>query len=105
MDYIKIQGGQIHITQDNMTVYQVMEGHVLVYLFPYTNGIPGRRQLIAEMTPGEKIPAFTKDDEVLGVWRIGLVALDKGVIKVCDEKQNEEIKKCTTIVITISFNK
>lgn len=103
MDYIKIQGGQIHITQDNMTVYQVMEGHVLVYLFPYTNGIPGRRQLIAEMTPGEKIPAFTKDDEVLGVWRIGLVALDKAVIKVCDEKQNEEIKNTFALKVQIKL--
>jgi ATP-binding cassette subfamily C protein len=93
MDNIKIQGGQMHITQDNTTVYEVLEGHVLVYLFPYADGKPGRRQLIAEMTEHELIPGFAKDDELLGTWRLGLVALDEAVIQICQNKQDDTIKE------------
>ena len=92
MNNLKIQGGQMHITHDNDTVYQVLEGHILVYLFPYKNGKAGRRQFLVEMTEGEKIPGFASDSELFGVWRLGLVALDKAVLQVCENSNNEEIQ-------------
>lgn len=93
MDHIKLQGGQMHITQDNTTVYQVLEGHVLVYLFPYVNGMAGRRQLLAEMTEGEQIPGFAKEDELFGSWRLGLVALDQAVLQICGNQQDDAVKE------------
>lgn len=90
---IRIQGGEMHITQDNVTVYQVLKGHILVYLFPFADGMPGRRQFLAEMSEGEKIPAFATDDAVLGSWRLGLVALDAAEIRICEEPQDDGEKE------------
>ena len=49
MNNLRIQGGQMHVTHDNDKIYQVLEGHVLVYLFPYKDKKAGRRQFLAEM--------------------------------------------------------
>lgn len=92
MNNLKIQGGQMHITHDNDVVYQVLEGHVLVYLFPYKNGKAGRRQFLVEMTEGEFIPGFASDSELFGIWRLGLVALDKAVLQVCENNNIQEVK-------------
>ncbi len=93
MECIELRGGQIHVTHDNTTVYKVLEGHVLIYLFPYVNGMPGRRQFLAEMAEGENIPGFASDDGQLGSWRIGLVALDSARIQISENVQNESVRE------------
>ncbi len=93
MECIELQGGQVHITHDNTTVYQVREGHVLVYLFPYVDERPGRRLLLAEMAEGEEIPGFAKDDVLLGAWRIGLVALDSARIQISEAVQDDDARE------------
>jgi len=92
MNNLKIQGGQMHITHDNDAIYQVLEGHVLVYLFPYKNGKAGRRQFLVEMKEGEYIPGFASDSELFGIWRLGFVALDRAVLRVCENSDNEKIQ-------------
>lgn len=92
MEDIKIQGGQTHVTQDNATAYQVVKGHVLVYLLPIIEGKAGRRQFLLEAAEGEKIPAFASDSELLGSWRLGLVALDKAVLKVIPRGADDELR-------------
>ena len=75
MEEIRLKGGQLHITE-NRIIYQVKEGHVLVYLLPYSGEKPGRRQFLLELSEGEKVPGFAHESELFGSWRIGLVALD-----------------------------
>lgn len=82
MDELRLQGGQIFITQDNTTAYGILEGHVLVYLFPYTQEKAGRRLLLAELMPGEQIPGFVGEGDLTGSWRIGLAALDQAVLEI-----------------------
>ena len=92
MENIKLKGGQIYVTQDNTTVYQVLEGNVLVYLFPYVDGKIGRRQLLGEFKKDSKIPGFSCENELYGSWRLGLVALDKASVKAIENQVDEEIK-------------
>ena len=75
MEEIRLKGGQLHITE-NRIIYQVKEGHVLVYLLPYSGEKPGRRQFLLELSEGKKVPGFAHESELFGSWRIGLVALD-----------------------------
>lgn len=70
-----LKGGQLHITENRMA-YQVKEGTALVFLFPYADEKPGRRQFLLEVGEGESIPGFAIDDKVYGSWRIGICALD-----------------------------
>ena len=92
MNNLRIQGGQMHVTHDNDKIYQVLEGHVLVYLFPYKDKKAGRRQFLAEMKEGEFIPGFASDSELFGMWRMGFVALDMAVLQVCENYNIREIK-------------
>lgn len=93
MKRIELQGGHIHITKENSTVYQVAEGKVLVYLIPFQKEKAGRRFFLLEAAPGEKIPSFCYEKEGQGFWRIGLVALDKAVLKVFPKELNQELKE------------
>lgn len=92
MENIKIQGGQLHITQNNTSLYQVCEGHVLVYLVPYQEGKTGRRLFLAELTEGEELPGFSSDSDLLGSWRLALVALDKATLRVIPDKADDELR-------------
>lgn len=92
MEEIRIQGGQTYVTQDNTTAYEVVSGHVLVYLMPYVKGKAGRRQFLLEAEEGERIPGFASDSELLGSWRLGLVALDKAALKAIPGEADDELK-------------
>ncbi len=81
MERITLFGGQIHITEDCTSVYQVLQGHVLVYLLPIEEQGYGRRQFLIECTEGEQIPSFYMKDALLGNFCIGLVALDKAELQ------------------------
>ncbi|MCR4646231.1 MAG: NHLP bacteriocin export ABC transporter permease/ATPase subunit [Oscillospiraceae bacterium] len=77
MEELRIRGGQIEYSRDNQSVYRILEGHALVYLVPFKDGVPGRRLFLGEFEEGELIPAFRHDSEMLGAWRIGIMALDQ----------------------------
>lgn len=88
---IQLQGGTVHITQNN-TVYEIITGHVLVYLMPYTEGKTGRRLFLTECAQGEKIPGFQYSEPVLGDWCIGLTALDDAEVRELPQAADEELK-------------
>ncbi len=92
MKELRLKGGQMHIASDNTSVYQILEGHVLVYLFPYENEKAGRRQFLGEFAEGEMIPAFVSDTDIFGSWRVGFVALDKAVLQILPDAMEEGIK-------------
>ena len=88
---IAIHGGELYITPGSAAVYTVASGHVLVYLFPYEDGVPGRRLFLHEAQEGERIPGFASDTELLGSWRLGLVALDHAEFTCEDGDVDEQI--------------
>lgn len=90
MKEILLKGGQLHITE-NRILYEVKKGIALVYLMPYTNGKPGRRQFLLELSRGERIPGFAHESELFGSWRIGICALDSAEIAVCGRADEETL--------------
>lgn len=78
---ICLHGGQMHITKENTAVYSVIQGRVLVYLFPCTEGKNGRKLMLYEAGEEELLPSLCADHELLGSWRIGFVALEQVVIE------------------------
>lgn len=53
-----LKGGQAYVTEDAQVAYQVLKGHVLVYIIPYDNDKNGRRYLICETQEGDEIPSL-----------------------------------------------
>ena len=53
---IYLHGGQMHITKENTAVYSVIQGRVLVYLFPCTEGENGRELMLYEAGEEELLP-------------------------------------------------
>lgn len=88
MKDIMLKGGQLHITE-NRTIYEVKKGSVLVYLMPYTDGKPGRRQFILEIAEGDRVPGFAHESELLGNWRIGISALDSAEVEELDRADDQ----------------
>ncbi len=78
---IYLHGGQMHITKENTAVYSVIQGRVLVYLFPCTEGKNGRKLMLYEAGEEELLPSLCADHELLGSWQIGFVALEQAVIE------------------------
>ncbi len=78
---IRLSGGDVYITQNPDAVFAVKEGSLLVYLIPLDeDGRAGRRLLIHEAQPGEKVPAFY-ENSYGQAWAFCFVALDEAVIK------------------------
>ena len=88
MREIMLKGGQLHITE-NRILYEVKEGTALVYLMPFAEGKPGRRQFLLELSKGERFPGFAHESEIFGSWRIGICALDSVKIAELDEADDE----------------
>lgn len=88
---ISLQGGQVHITEKNTTVYRVTDGNVLVFLIPVTDEGPGRRLLIYETSGDEVIPSFCEN---IGdkKWVFGLVALDKAELYEIPNSMTRELE-------------
>jgi ATP-binding cassette subfamily C protein len=80
MTQMQLRGGDMHIANDPTCAYEVNQGIVLVYLFPFQDGKPGKRMLLAEVGEGTYIPGFVYDTPDSGAWRIGLVALERATI-------------------------
>lgn len=92
MEKIRLKGGQKLITEDPRKAWQVLEGHVLVYVLPLAEGRPGRRFLIGEMTEGEWIPSLCWENEKLGSWRFALIALEQAELREIRPKEPEQVK-------------
>ncbi len=95
MSSVELQGGQCCLTRETDLFYQVIEGQVLVYLLPYRKEKPGRRLLIHQAGPGEKIPTLCWSNEQLGDWIFGLVALDHAVLEqreIANAEEKEQIR-------------
>ena len=92
MEYINLLGGQIHLTEQEAITYEVQEGSVLVYLLPLEGEKTGRKQFLLEVYPGEKIPAFRVQSELLGSWCIGLVALESAKVSVFSNEIEDSLK-------------
>lgn len=72
----ELRGGAVFLTNEPRKAYRIEEGNLLVYLIPFQMGKAGRRLFLGEFKEGDIIPGFASDTEILGSWRIGLVALD-----------------------------
>ena len=92
MENMKLQGGKLHITRHD-ALYEVVKGHVLVYLMPNTNEKIGRRQFLLECKEGEHIPGFYHSSELLGEWCIGFTALDYAEFRRLPGSADEETKR------------
>ena len=89
---IFLKGGQTHVTQDENQAYQVLTGHVLVYIIPYDDEKNGRRYLICEAQEGDIIPSMKWSHKQVGNWRFLLVALEEAALSVYVPEQMDEIK-------------
>ena len=106
--HISLKGGQIHYTESSDTVYRVLEGTVLVFMMPVTDGRYGRRLLLGEFEAGSAIPGFHHRSELLGEWVLGLAALDKAVLSSAvtaeqDAEHSEELRRRFGEQIGLSF--
>lgn len=77
---ITLAGMENLFTHEAMDAYRVNSGTVLVYIVPWTRGVPGRRLLLCEVTEGRVIPSFAYRDRDYREWRFSLVAQDKAVL-------------------------
>ncbi len=96
MDKIELRGGECHFTQEPNRFYQVIEGQVLVYLLPYKEKTPGRRFLIHQAAPEEKIPTLCWKDEQQTQWVFGLVALDSAVLQLHQAQNRQQTEDICT---------
>lgn len=92
MGELSLRGGQLHVTHDNETAFRILEGHVLVYIFPYEDQRVGRRFLLGELEEGEMLPGFASESELFGSWRIGLAALDKARLEILERQSTDELR-------------
>lgn len=93
MESIHLRGGDVHITNDSAMAYEVVQGHVLVYLFPYRKGKTGRKLFLLEAVPGEMLPSLCSETEDMGAWRIGLAALEEAVLRPLPGKADDGLKE------------
>ena len=93
MESIHLRGGDVHITNDSAMAYEVVQGHVLVYLFPYRKGKTGRKLFLLEAVPGEMLPSLCSETEDMGAWRIGLAALEEAVLRPLSGKADDGLKE------------
>ena len=75
--YYSLYGSDDFITRDKGYVIHVDKGTVLVYLFPVSDGCPGRKLLLAQLHPGETVPAFNYMDEEGQTWNFQIMSLDE----------------------------
>lgn len=102
MENMKLQGGQLHITRNDV-IYEVVKGHILVYLMPYKDDKPGRRHFLLECREGERIPGFKHHSKLFGDWCIGFTALDSAEFRRVSGTADEELKRDFSKKIHIPF--
>lgn len=80
-DETAIHGGEIILTDDKASIYEIKSGEALVYIVPAeADNNTGRRLFIYEANPGEVIPALNYTDFEGINWKFAIAAVDKAVI-------------------------
>ena len=92
MNELILEGGNIHLTQDASQSFLVEQGRLLVYLLPYEQNRIGRRILLYEAAPGERVPSLCYSHPDIGEWRFALIALDKAILRVEDGGSDSRLK-------------
>ncbi len=92
---ITIHGGEVFLTNNENSVYEVKSGNALIYIAPVDkdNAI-GRRLFIYEACPDEIIPSLCYTDFDGISWRFAIVAIDNVNIY---EQTTNEAKQCRDI--------
>ena len=87
-----IKGGEVFVTESSEKAYRVLEGSILVYLMPCSDGEYGRRMFLGEMAEGTVIPGFASDSDQTGSWRFGFVALEQAEFEEMPKGADEEVR-------------
>lgn len=85
-----IWGGEVFITESSHKAYRVLKGSILVYLMPFSDGKPGRRLFLKEVSEGDMAPGLAVDSKTDGTWRFGFVALDEADFDEVDYEARDE---------------
>lgn len=100
---ILLSGNQLLLAKNKDEAYCVTEGHVLVYILPLKGETPGRRLLLCELEPGDKIPSFYYNTENiqgdLYWWTLGITSLDGATLQVIENSEavRDEFEKKASI--------
>ena len=95
MESIHLRGGDVHITNDSAMAYEVVQGHVLVYLFPYRKGKSGRKLFLLEAVPGEMLPSLCSEtDHGILVYLIRNTGLTKLLAELCILRDSDSAVAC-----------
>ena len=90
---ITIKGGQLFITENAGSLYEITSGDALIYIVPVEkDGSYGRRLFVYETEHKEMIPALSYTDMYDNQWRFAIVAIDETTIKELRDESTEEIK-------------
>lgn len=89
---LKIKGGEIKLTTEKNSIYEIISGDALVYIVPIEQDESiGRRLFVYEAGQGEQIPSLCHTDFENKTWRFAIVAIDETMIR---EKAVEDIESC-----------
>ena len=99
---ITIKGGQLFITENAGSLYEITSGDALIYIVPVEkDGSYGRRLFVYETEHKEMIPALSYTDMYDNQWRFAIVAIDETTIKELRDESTEEIKSTFAKKITL----
>ena len=88
-----IHGGEIILTNDNDSIYEIKSGEALIYIVPAEeDNKTGRRLFIYEANQGEVIPALNYTDFEGLNWKFAIAAVDKAIITECRTDETEMYK-------------
>lgn len=89
---IRLEGGEIYLTRNGTSSFQVQKGTVLVYILPLaSDGEAGRRYLLYEAEAGQRLPAFCVAAAET-TWVFGLVALDQAEMTEVPDSVDEQLQ-------------
>lgn len=91
---IALSGSKLFLTENAGEAYRVESGRVLVFIIPLKDEKKGRRWLLAEVEPGDTVPALIHEsDDAKGEprkWTFGLSALEPGELTVVEGSNEYE---------------
>ena len=90
---ISLKGGDTYITNSEVNAYKVVDGTVLVYVVPLSNGKPGRRSFIYQAESNEVIPAFSYKDIEYCEWRFCFVAVDSAKLSLIENGSTKVLRE------------
>lgn len=90
VNLLTIQGNDVFYTHCSTDLFEVLEGNAFVYLVPWSDEAAGQREIVCEVSTGQKIPAFVYQENNSQEWRFAVIS-KSGTLKLkILEKQNSE---------------